>query len=339
MSQPMNRWRALTKALNQAMIDHAPGWTEETDADPGVTVLEIMAYLAEGLRLNARPAHGRSFVAARIIEALAAHEEPEPIVVRVDREPWQRVPSLADADPGARVFTYDDVRGVIAFGNGVHGAVPGHGHAISVHYRSGLGEQAAITVTVRATWPFARHAVVIALREDGTIGLQGCAIVHEGWSGRKRPRYFSGRLLTADDFREEQDYHLTKHRQHLQMLHGSGIVQGLHVESGTDGETITVQPGLAIDSHGREIQIGDAVTLTLPTGSPSPSLIVAAYVERPTDPVPVAADGGTEPSRIEEGFHIIVASPPCESGVAIARVVRESAGWRVDPSFVPARPR
>jgi hypothetical protein len=179
----------------------------------------------------------------------------------------------------------------------------------------------------------------MALRGDGTVQMQGCVIVHEGWSGMKRPRFFSGQLLTANDFVEEQDYHLTKHRRHLQMLHGSGIVHGLSVETADDGQTITVQPGLAIDGHGREVQIDAGVTLTLPPGSPSPALIVAAYVERPVDPVPVSGDGGTEPSRIEEGFQVMVASPPCDSGVAIARVIRGSAGWQVDPSFVPARAR
>ena len=335
----MNRWLALAKALNQTMIDHAPGWTGRNDADPGITMLEVMAYLAEGLRRNAGVVHEGSSAVARTIESLDAYEGLKPLTVRVGGEAWQRVQSLADADPAARVFTFDDASGVIGFGDGVHGAVPGHGNAISVRYRNALGEDGNITVSVRATWPLAGHAFTIALREDGTIQLQGRVIIHEGWSGRKRPRFFPGRLLTASDLAEEQDYHLAKHRHHLQMLHGSGIVHGLHVEAAADGETLTVQPGLAIDGRGCEIRLDDVVTLTLPSGSLSPALIVAEYVERSADPVPVSADGAREASRIEEGFHIVVARIPYETGVAVARVVRETAGWRVDPSFVPPRAR
>jgi hypothetical protein len=334
----MSDWLALTKALNQTMVDHAPGWNDRNDADPRITMLEIMAYLAEGLRPPRDVVDDGSSVASRIGQARDAYDDPEPIVVCVNGERWQRVRTLADAEPGARVFTLDDATGVIAFGDGVHGRVPERGSTISARYRNGVGEDGNTSVTVRSTWPLPRRAWTIALREEGTIQLEACVILHESWSGKKRPRFFSGRLLTADDFVEEQEYHLGKHRHHLQTLHGSGIVHGLHVEIGTGGETITVQPGLAIDGHGREILVDEEVTLTVPSESLSPAWVVIRYVETSVDPVPVSTDGSMEPSRIEEGCHILVAST-CESGVAVARLIRAQDGWRVDSSFLPARPR
>jgi hypothetical protein len=334
----MNDWLTLAKALNRTMMDHAPGWTDRNDADPGITMLKIIAYLAEGLRLHRGALDDSSSVASQIVHALDPYDGAEPIAVRVNGERWQRVRSLAGAAPGARVFTFDEATGVITFGDGVHGRVPERGSTIFARYRDEVGEEGNTSVNVRSTWPFAPRAWMIRLREEGTIQLEACVILHEHWSGKKRPRFFAGRLLTSGDFVEEQEYHLGKHRHHLQMLHGSGIVHGLQVEAGTGGETIRVQPGLAIDRHGREIYVDAEVTFAVPSDFLSPTWIVVEYVERPADPVP-ASDGSVEsPSRLEEGCHIIVANDCSESGVAVARLIREQDGWCVDPSFVPKRP-
>jgi hypothetical protein len=238
----MNDWLTLTQALARTMAAHAPGWTDRNDHDPGITMLEIMAYLADGLRLHRGVVESGSAAAARIVQALDAYDVREPIVVPVN-------------------------------------------------------------------------------------------------GGKKRPRFFSGRLLTADDFTEEQQYHLAKHRHHLQTLHGSGIVNGLHVTAETDGERITIQPGMAIDGSGREIHLAEEVTLIVPSATQSPAWIMVEYAERIVDPVPVAADGSMEGSRIEEGCDVVIAGVPRESGVAVARLAREQDGWRVDRSYVPARPR
>jgi hypothetical protein len=334
----MNAWLALTSALNQTMVDHAPGWTDRNDADPGTAMLEIMAYLAEGLRLHRGVVDDGSSVASRLLRALDADADPESIVVRVNGERWQRVRALADAEPGARVFTLDDATGVIAFGDGAHGRVPERGSTISARYRDAVGGEGNTSVTVRSTWPLPRRVCTIALCDEGTIRMEACVILHETWSGKKRPRFFAGRLLTTDTFVEEQEYHLGKHRQHLQTLHGSGVVHGLQVETGAGGETITVQPGLAIDGLGRELHVDEEVTVTVPSTSLSPAWIVVEYVERSVDPVPVSTDGSLEPSRIEEGHHIVVAIDSRVSGVAVARLIREQDGWRVDSSFLPARP-
>jgi len=46
----MNEWLTLTDTLSHTMRVHAPGWTDRNDADPGITMLEMLAFLAEGLR-------------------------------------------------------------------------------------------------------------------------------------------------------------------------------------------------------------------------------------------------------------------------------------------------
>ena len=240
MDDPRTRqWLTLTAALDRTMREHAPGWTDHNEHDPGVTMLELIAYLAEDLQHNGRVVEGGGPALSRAIRALDAY----------------------------------------------------------------------------------------ALKPIAT-------------SGTVRPNYFPGRLLTADDLREEQEYHREKHRRHLQMLHGFGVVDGLDVDVASDGATIAIEPGLAIDRYGREIVLDDLVVTPIPPDAPSPIYVLVRYAERMVDPVPVAygaAAAGTEPSHIEEGCDVSLVPDPREDGIAIARLIREKAEWRVDPAFAPAR--
>jgi hypothetical protein len=72
----------------------------------------------------------------------------------------------------------------------------------------------------------------------------------------KRNRYYTGRYLTAHDFRLEQGYFLSRHRLHNRQLHGWGIVCGLNVEEHKNpncANNVIIHPGIAIDCCGREI--------------------------------------------------------------------------------------
>ncbi|HEU5039233.1 MAG TPA: hypothetical protein VFT84_00330, partial [Gemmatimonadales bacterium] len=61
----------------------------------------------------------------------------------------------------------------------------------------------------------------------------------------KRVNYYEGKLLTADDFRDEQEYHRERSRLHNRCCHGWGIACGLDVS--IDGNELAVSPGLALD--------------------------------------------------------------------------------------------
>ncbi len=79
--------QALAEALNRTMASHAPGWTNRNDADPGVTILEVMAWLAEGLAYRGRIEGGAS-AAKRTIAALARlHSIPQETSVAL-AESW-----------------------------------------------------------------------------------------------------------------------------------------------------------------------------------------------------------------------------------------------------------
>jgi hypothetical protein len=155
----------------------------------------------------------------------------------------------------------------------------------------------------------------------------------------KRARYFHGMLMSERDFNEEQIYHNEKRKLLNRMLHGWGVVCGLKMEPTIPpGPGIGITPGLALDSAGNEIFVGNSYTLdvqeylqSLTTGKQLQTqaeecaqkekqqgqpqendkwYVVIRYAEVPTDPVPVYAPGGgceekrCDYSRTREGYCI-----------------------------------
>jgi hypothetical protein len=75
----------------------------------------------------------------------------------------------------------------------------------------------------------------------------------------EKNNYFYGKLLTVRDFKSEQDYYTNKAQMVNRMLYGAGVVSGLKV-SMIDGQTLSIESGLAIDQLGREIVIPKPIT-------------------------------------------------------------------------------
>ena len=100
-------------------------------------------------------------------------------------------------------------------------------------------------------------------------------------TGFERPRYFAGKLVTAEDFELEQRYHIEKRWLLNRMLQGAGIVSGLDVVPAKPG-TVTIEPGLAIDPLGREILITEPQQLAIPD-CVEPLSICLLYREMETD--------------------------------------------------------
>jgi len=167
----------------------------------------------------------------------------------------------------------------------------------------------------------------------------------------ERPTYFAGQLLSAADFRAEQEYFLAKHRRHNRYLHGWGVVSGLKVTAAGLSEVI-VEPGVAIDCTGNEIDVRAHVRLQIPKNADG-YFVALQYSETETSPVPSIADSAPAPStesrftRIREGFHLSIVEADPTSGhrgrgtgspgcgyphpLCIARIKKIRGGWRVDP--------
>ncbi|KAB2929256.1 MAG: hypothetical protein F9K24_20345 [Leptonema illini] len=121
----------------------------------------------------------------------------------------------------------------------------------------------------------------------------------------KRMRYFNGLILKEDEFKQDQEYHISMRRMHNLHLHGSGIVRGLELGLTTQNHLIDVSEGIAMDPLGREVVLpaGDQVDISDCNGGDLVYIWVA-YSEQDTDVIPDI--GGDDFVHIKESaavFH------------------------------------
>ena len=71
------RLQSLVAELKETVVAQVPEWTDSNEADPGVTLLELFAWLTKNLlyRAHAIPEHGRT-AALRAAMALSALGHP-----------------------------------------------------------------------------------------------------------------------------------------------------------------------------------------------------------------------------------------------------------------------
>ncbi len=77
-----------------------------------------------------------------------------------------------------------------------------------------------------------------------------------------RVHYAERQRLRADDLRLEQDWRLGRAGRHELGHHHWGVVRGLRVTADNDGRW-WLQPGIAVDGHGREVEVPAPVPLDL----------------------------------------------------------------------------
>lgn len=144
-----------------------------------------------------------------------------------------------------------------------------------------------------------------------------------------RTNYFTGRLLTEEDFKGEQRYFRDKFRLHHRVLHGWGVACGLRVKPHPfcPELRLVVEPGVAIDACGYEIVVPREVELELPrapskTGAHDtyanrepdvPLYVCLQYAECDTDFMPAPFDEcgcngeqNRRPSRVCESYTLSV---------------------------------
>ena len=171
----------------------------------------------------------------------------------------------------------------------------------------------------------------------------------------KRPNYFTGQMLSADDFTAEQDYYRGKQRRHNLRCHGSGVVDGLNVSTAkkNGGCTVVIEPGFAIDPAGNEIQLCRKVTFRLPK-SETAIQVGIRFSERLSDPIPIVCDAASpssQPSRAEEGCEVLLDPVSMPRGsraktgglgssldvLPLAHLVRRGRVWQVNRKFKAPR--
>src|ERR1700730_10050029 len=91
----------------------------------------------------------------------------------------------------------------------------------------------------------------------------------EQWSPM-RNRYFYGKMLDVFHFELEQNYFNSKRWLLNRLVSGYGVVCGLNVLLSSDGKSIYVTPGMAIDRCGHEIILCQpSVQIPLPVPPPA----------------------------------------------------------------------
>jgi hypothetical protein len=150
----------------------------------------------------------------------------------------------------------------------------------------------------------------------------------------KRVRFFDGQFLQDQDFIDEQKYHLDRERRHLRMLHVAGIADGLAVSAdASEPNKVTVAPGTAIDSDGRQLALAEARTVDLlPAGTFNDKQGVELYISYQESAEDVQTTKGSsdftrwlerpELEAVAPGGAYAGATPP----VLLARMALDSAG-------------
>ena len=146
-----------------------------------------------------------------------------------------------------------------------------------------------------------------------------------------RNHYFTAKLLVERDFTDEQRYFIGKDRRHNRYLHGWGVVCGAKVVPHPSDECrtryVVVEPGVAVDCHGREILVQRRTLFDVEEAleraskaapddrepeQPETFRICLRYAECPTEETPSLYDecgcseDGCQPSRILESFELDV---------------------------------
>lgn len=160
-----------------------------------------------------------------------------------------------------------------------------------------------------------------------------------------RLRFFSGRLLTAEDFSLEQNYFRGKQKLHNRDLHGFGVVSGLRVT--VQSGKVVVSAGLALDCEGNELVVPIDELLSAPPASWQTAYANLHYVEQELN-----EDATTkEATIVRETAATIFSATNFNSNhrhlrgrwlacgnchpLTIARLRPSAGGWRVDRRYRP----
>lgn len=88
-----------------------------------------------------------------------------------------------------------------------------------------------------------------------------------------RNRFFYGKLLDVYHFELEQNYFNSKRWMLNRLVSGYGVICGLNVLLGQDGQSVVVTPGVAIDKCGREVIVcKQSAPLALPSPQAPPPI-------------------------------------------------------------------
>lgn len=103
-----------------------------------------------------------------------------------------------------------------------------------------------------------KELTVKTAQDDARLQAQLAAGALVVDSGRRRPYYFDGRFLTADDLTADQDYVRARQSDLAQAI-GPGVIRGLMVglghQTAATGPTLVIEPGLGLTPAGDLVEV------------------------------------------------------------------------------------
>ncbi|MDR2712534.1 MAG: hypothetical protein LBB91_05410 [Clostridiales bacterium] len=87
-------------------------------------------------------------------------------------------------------------------------------------------------------------------------------------------KYQERQFLRAQDFQDEQDYHVQKMKDHNRLLHTRGVCEGLLVTASKTELCVDVSAGSAIDAIGNPIMLAEKETVDLSKSCPGATSII-----------------------------------------------------------------
>ncbi|NEO99917.1 MAG: hypothetical protein F6K58_14800 [Symploca sp. SIO2E9] len=142
----------------------------------------------------------------------------------------------------------------------------------------------------------------------------------------KRVRYFDGQFLKDQDFIDEQKYYIDRQRRLNKFLRVSGVCDGLTLETATDH--VTVKPGTALDSQGRQIVLSINSTISLSSHRNDEVYLIISYQKEESDQATDGGLGSGGSRRWHEKPNIQVATPANlpEDSIVLAKLTIDGNG-------------
>ncbi len=136
----------------------------------------------------------------------------------------------------------------------------------------------------------------------------------------KKVNPFQGLVIDADTWKDAHEYHRDQMKLHVLAFHQIGIVEGLDVKaSNPPDNTVTIQPGMAIDPEGNVIIVPQPQRYRIQAREKGTTYVTLHFREVPAEPYQ-PPDGG-QPTRILDAYRLQEGEKlPAEPHLELARV-------------------
>ena len=119
----------------------------------------------------------------------------------------------------------------------------------------------------------------------------------------KRVNPFQGLVIDSDTWRDAHEYHRGQQRLHMLAFHNVGIIGGLNVVASEPADlSVSIQPGMAVDSEGNIIIVPASQHYQIQIREKGTIYLIIQFREVPAEPYQ-PPEGG-QPTRIIEAYRI-----------------------------------